>query len=115
MLHIVSFSTGLSSALTAARVLERYGRENVEIVFLDTGIEDDDNYRFMRDFESRFGVRYVTWAEVGTVCSGRPACNASAFPSASSSCHASKNDSKKEEPRGIPNLPLVAIEPNEPR
>ena len=50
MKHIVSFSSGLSSALTALRVIERYGRENTTLVFMDTRFEDDDNYRFMADF-----------------------------------------------------------------
>jgi hypothetical protein len=55
-LHVVSFSTGLSSALTALRVLDHYQTEPVALVFMDTLFEDDDNYRFMADFECRFGV-----------------------------------------------------------
>lgn len=62
MKHIVSFSTGLSSALTANRVRARYwpyiwSEEcPVELVFMDTLFEDDDNYRFMRVFEIMTGM-----------------------------------------------------------
>ncbi len=54
MKHIVSFSTGLSSAITAERVLQRYGKENVEIVAMDTLCEDDDNWRFAVDCQARW-------------------------------------------------------------
>jgi len=56
MIHIVSFSSGLSSALTALRVIERYGKDSTQLVFMDTCFEDDDNYRFMTDFERHFDV-----------------------------------------------------------
>lgn len=49
MKHIVSFSTGLSSAITTQRVLDRY--HDAEIIFMDTTIEDDDNYRFMNQMK----------------------------------------------------------------
>ncbi len=52
--NIVSFSTGISSAITVERVLERYGLENTTIVFMDTTIEDSDNYRFMADCQKRW-------------------------------------------------------------
>lgn len=64
MKHIVSFSTGLSSAITVERVLERYGREATEIVFMDTTIEDDDNYRFLEDCQKR-------WPSITWLCNGR--------------------------------------------
>lgn len=53
MLHVVSFSSGLSSALAVDRVIGRYGE--CEIVFMDTQIEDEDNYRFMDDCQRRWG------------------------------------------------------------
>jgi hypothetical protein len=56
MIHVVSFSSGLSSALTALRVMDKYGPLNTRLVFMDTLFEDEDNYRFMRDFERRFGL-----------------------------------------------------------
>lgn len=63
MKHIVSFSTGLSSALAALRVIERYGKDNTVLAFMDTIFEDDDNYRFMIDFERRFDVEIVRLSE----------------------------------------------------
>jgi hypothetical protein len=45
--HIVSLSSGLSSAVTADRVINKY--KDVELVFMDTLIEDEDNYRFMNE------------------------------------------------------------------
>lgn len=59
MIHVASFSTGLSSALMTVRLLERFGRDSVKIVFTDTLMEDEDNYRFMEDFESYFGVEVI--------------------------------------------------------
>lgn len=52
MNHVISFSTGLSSALTVERVLQRYKRAYV--VFMDTLIEDDDNYRFSQQVQARW-------------------------------------------------------------
>jgi len=63
MLHIVSFSTGLSSAITAERVLNRYGKDNTIIVFMDTKTEDADNYRFMADCKKRWKVEVVGLSE----------------------------------------------------
>lgn len=63
MIHIVSFSSGLSSALTAVRVLSKYGRSDTKLVFMDTQFEDEDNYRFMNDFEEQFDVEIVRLAE----------------------------------------------------
>ena len=59
MKHIVSFSTGLSSALTVERVLERYGTDNVDIVFMDTLAEDEDNYRFFGDCQARWNKEII--------------------------------------------------------
>ena len=63
MNHIVSFSSGLSSALTSIRVLYKY--PDAILVFMDTLFEDDDNYRFMSDFENKFGVKILK------LCDGR--------------------------------------------
>lgn len=64
MRHLVSFSTGLSSAITVERVLARYGRKETEIIFMDTTIEDEDNYRFLVDCQAR-------WGEITVLCEGR--------------------------------------------
>lgn len=55
-LHIVSFSTGILSALALQRVQKRYGKNFVMGVFMDTNFEDNDNYRFMRDVEEYLGI-----------------------------------------------------------
>lgn len=65
MKHVVSFSTGLSSAITAERVLQRYRPEDTSIIFMDTTIEDDDNYRFMDDCQERWPVPIIR------LCDGR--------------------------------------------
>ncbi len=45
--HIVFFSGGLGSWLTAKRVVKAFGAENTVCLFTDTLIEDADLYRFM--------------------------------------------------------------------
>lgn len=63
MKHIVSFSTGLSSAITCDRVINRYGIEDTIIVFMDTKFEDDDNYRFMNDCQKRWNKEIIILTE----------------------------------------------------
>lgn len=52
MNHVVSFSSGLSSAVTAQKVIERH--PDAYIVFMDTLVEDEDNYRFMDEWLGLF-------------------------------------------------------------
>lgn len=63
MKQVVSFSTGLLSAIVAARIMERYGEESTLLVFMDTQIEDADNYRFMEEFKRYFGIPIVILSE----------------------------------------------------
>lgn len=49
MKHLVQFSTGLSSAEVAWRLVTEYGRENVVLLTADTKKEDPDNWRFGRE------------------------------------------------------------------
>jgi len=58
MNHVVSVSSGLSSALVLERVCLRYDPAAVVGVFMDTTIEDEDNYRFLQACESRWSARY---------------------------------------------------------
>lgn len=46
MRHVVNFSGGLCSFWAAHRVIEKYGRENVVLLFADTLIEHPDLYAF---------------------------------------------------------------------
>lgn len=50
------FSAGACSWAAAMRTIERHGRENVELLFADTQIEDPDAYRFLDDAEKQLGV-----------------------------------------------------------
>lgn len=63
MKHFVSFSTGLSSAITCERVLQRYGAANVEIIAMDTTIEDEDNWRFAKQCQARWRKKIVVLKE----------------------------------------------------
>ena len=51
-LYIVSLSSGISSAIAADRILKRHNHDNVQLVFMDTLWEDEDNYRFLDDLEA---------------------------------------------------------------
>lgn len=61
--HIVSLSSGASSAVAAERVIARFGRENVDLVFADTQHEHADNYRFLNDLKKRFGGEIIRLVE----------------------------------------------------
>lgn len=56
MRYIVSFSGGVGSFVAAAMTITKYGRENTDLVFCDTLIEDPDLYRFLDDAEKALGV-----------------------------------------------------------
>lgn len=47
MSAVVSFSGGLSSFGSAVRAVERFGRDNVTLLFADVKQEDSDCYRFL--------------------------------------------------------------------
>lgn len=61
--YVVSVSSGASSAVAAERVLQRYGSENVDLVFADTKHEHEDNYRFLSDLEARWGKAIIRFAD----------------------------------------------------
>lgn len=63
MKHIVSLSGGISSALAAERVINRYGRDNMTLWFADTSWEDDDLYRFLDDCMARWGGELVRYTD----------------------------------------------------
>lgn len=63
MIHVGSYSTGIVSGLMCERMIERYGRDACRFVFMDTLIEDDDNYRFMRDTERILKIEIIKLAE----------------------------------------------------
>lgn len=61
--HIVSYSGGVGSAITADLVCQEYGSENVVLLFADTLIEDNDLYRFNSEVVNLLGCRYQVIAD----------------------------------------------------
>ena len=59
MLHIISYSGGLASFFEAKLSIEKYGKENVELVFCDTKTEDEDLYRFLDETEKYLGLKII--------------------------------------------------------
>ena len=58
-MHVVMFSGGMGSYLTAKRVVSNYGASNVTLLFADTLIEDQDLYRFVEQASAKLGARLV--------------------------------------------------------
>lgn len=59
MKHIVFYSGGIGSWMTAKRVIAQHGKENVILLFTDTLIEDEDLYRFIEETVKEMDVEYV--------------------------------------------------------
>lgn len=49
MKHLIQFSTGAASAEVAWRVVQEHGSPNVILMTANTGVEDDDNWRFAHE------------------------------------------------------------------
>jgi hypothetical protein len=58
--HVVSFSGGMGSFAEAVSCVEKFGRENVILLFADTNIEDEDLYRFKDDAVKMLQCELVT-------------------------------------------------------
>jgi hypothetical protein len=63
MKHIVFYSGGIGSWMTAKRVIEKEGKENVILLFTDTKIEDEDLYRFIDETVAELGVEIYKIAD----------------------------------------------------
>lgn len=63
MKHIVSYSGGIGSAITAKMLVEKYGKENVILLFADTNMEDEDLYRFNEDIKKLLGCEFIRIAD----------------------------------------------------
>jgi len=63
MKHIVFYSGGIGSYFTAKRVIDKVGSEDVELLFTDTLIEDEDLYRFIEESAMKLGVKLVKIAD----------------------------------------------------
>lgn len=54
--HVVQFSGGIGSWAAARRVADKYGIENLVLLFADVLTEDPDTYRFNEDAATDLGV-----------------------------------------------------------
>lgn len=59
MKHICMFSSGAGSAMAAKRVAERYGTDDLVLLFADVNGEHGDNYRFLREAAEWVGGELV--------------------------------------------------------
>lgn len=62
-IHIVSYSGGVGSAITAKMIVDRYGKDNVKLLFADTKVENPDLYRFNADIEKLLDLKIQIIAE----------------------------------------------------
>lgn len=62
---VIMFSSGISSWAAGKRYVEQHGKEGVVLLFADTLIEDEDNYRFLRESAENIGCPLIT------LCDGR--------------------------------------------
>ena len=60
MKHIVSFSGGMGSFAEAKSCVDKFGKENVLLLFADTMMEDEDLYRFLDECVAFLGCELVT-------------------------------------------------------
>ena len=58
--HVVSFSGGMGSFAEAKSCVDKFGKENVLLLFADTLMEDEDLYRFQDECVAFLGCELVT-------------------------------------------------------
>lgn len=61
--HLVSYSGGMGSAITAKFICDTYGVENTTLLFADTNMEDEDLYRFNNDIVNLLGCEFISIAD----------------------------------------------------
>jgi 3'-phosphoadenosine 5'-phosphosulfate sulfotransferase (PAPS reductase)/FAD synthetase len=59
MKKIVSFSGGRTSAYLCKIMIETFGRDNVDFIYMDTGAEHQKTYDFIRNVNREFGLDLV--------------------------------------------------------
>jgi hypothetical protein len=62
--HVVMFSSGAGSWAAARRVADEHGTDGLFLVFSDVSMEDEDNYRFLREAATDIGGELV-WLRDG--------------------------------------------------
>lgn len=60
MKHIISFSGGMGSFAEAKACVDKFGKENVTLLFADTMMEDEDLYGFLGECVAFLGCELVT-------------------------------------------------------
>lgn len=60
------WSGGVTSAVACKIAIDMYGKENCSVIFIDTGNEDDDTYRFMKDCEKFYGLKIESITKLGS-------------------------------------------------
>ncbi len=68
--HLVMFSGGIASWLTAKRVAAKHGTDTLHLVFADTLMEDEDLYRFLDEAAANVGGTLVRLKGEGTAFEG---------------------------------------------
>ena len=63
MHHVVLFSGGVNSWAAGKRVAQRYGTQHLTLLFPDTGVEDQDLYRFLGEAAENIGGTFVRIAD----------------------------------------------------
>ena len=61
--HVVMFSGGVGSWMTSKRVADKYGVENLHLLFADTLMEDEDLYRFLEEAAENIGGKLIKIVE----------------------------------------------------
>lgn len=59
MKKVVSFSGGRTSAYLCYLMLEKFGKENVDFIFMDTGFEHQKTYEFITNVNKEFNLGLV--------------------------------------------------------
>lgn len=57
--YAVSYSSGISSWAAAKRLADQHGTEGMVLVFADTLIEDEDNYRYLEESALNIGAPLI--------------------------------------------------------
>jgi hypothetical protein len=55
----VSFSGGRTSAYLCIKMIEKFGRENVDFIYMDTGGEHSKTYEFIKNVDSFFNLNLI--------------------------------------------------------
>ena len=59
MKKVVSFSGGRTSAYLCKIMIEKFGRENVDFIYMDTGAEHEKTYSFIKNVNREFGLNLI--------------------------------------------------------